>query len=142
MDPGLLYPLAAEMIRRYGGDMIEVGEGLAEKILEKGEDAIAAGAVGALVAWLRARAKRPEALEEKAQAAILHSSDEEALAALADEIEEVAGGAIPELQALVETARAAASVSVTGIRFGGIKSAVYVEGGGSAHIGRLDVDIR
>jgi hypothetical protein len=139
----VLYPLAAELVRRYGDTLLDVGEDFGDKLLDKGADAVAASAVGALIGWLKARAGKHKATElvDRAQAAIAAPSDRAALDKLAASIADVTGDASAELEALVRVAERAAAVTVTNIRFGAVKSGVYVEGGGNAQITRLDVEI-
>lgn len=140
MDPYLLYSLAATLIRRYGDDLLRGGDEVADAIIDKGTDAVATAAVGSLIGWLKSRGRANE-LERAAGTAIAKPDDEEALAALSKTIESVTGGATAELAALVAAAERAASIEVESIRFGGVRAGVYVEGGGVAHIERVDVDM-
>lgn len=144
MDPYLLYSLAATLIRRYGNDLLRGGDEVADAIIDKGTDAVATAAVGSLIGWLKARGRsreRANELERAAGAAIAKPDDEEALRVLSTVIEGVTGEATAELEALVAVAERAASIAVESIRFGGVRAGIYVEGGGFAHIERVDVDM-
>ncbi len=142
MEPSILYTLAAELIRRHGGSLVDAGEALGQKLLDKGADAIAATAVGGLLGWLRARAGRDDQLDEATRGVIAApDDDQQAISRLAAEIRAVVGPATAEFAALVHVAEHADAIVVTNIRFGAIKSAVYVETGGTAIIPHLDVEI-
>lgn len=142
MDPATLYSLAAELITKHGSSLSDAGEALGQKLLDKGSDAIAATAISGLLGWLKARAGKGKQFDSATRRAIAAPEDERALSLLRAEISSAVGSALSEFEALVRVAEQADAVVVTNIRFGGVKTAVYVEGGGTAVVPHLHVDIR
>ena len=127
--------LCARLIAAHGEGLLDAGEDLACKLVDKGADALAGSAVAGVIGWLRAHARGEQGGEfEAAARAAITGRDEASEKQLAGVIERVAADAPGELAALVRVANDASAASITHIQFGDIKAGFVAQSGSTQHI--------